>query len=208
MSVTERSHRQRRTKKEEGKCDNRRPVPECARFRRWLNRNAPLSRYLCREAVPTRPDDPPLTHPSTTAHEQADPSRQLHQTRTSGDPLPNLCRQPGRSHRRFAKKLYAGKPVGSAAIGNKVGMLHRRILDYLHQAKDTGKVSLVISGDGGVIRGWVPGHVVVTQTIAEQNAHKAASAVRTLAARVDFDEKRSWRIVMHSPFRPYWYRDD
>ena len=26
------------------------------------------------------------------------------------------------------KKLYAGKPVGSAAIGNDVGMLHRRVL--------------------------------------------------------------------------------
>ncbi len=99
------------------------------------------------------------------------------------------------------KKLYSGKPVGAAAIGKEVGMLHRRVLDYLHQAKDAGKVTPVYSSDGGVIRGWVPGHVVVTQTIAETNAHKAAAAVRTLSGNGEHVSTRTLAKHLGTPWK-------
>ena len=80
-------------------------------------------------------------------------------------------------------------------------MQHRRVLDYQHQAKDAGKVSPVITGNGGVIRGWVPGHVVVTQTIAEQNSHKAAAAVRTLSRDGKYISTRTRAKHLGTPWR-------
>ncbi len=99
------------------------------------------------------------------------------------------------------KSLYSGKPVGSAAIGKEVGMMHRRVLDYLHQAKAAGKVTPVYSSDGGAIRGWVPGHVVVTQTIADQNAHKAAAAVRTLSRNGEYVSTRTLAKHLGTPWK-------
>jgi hypothetical protein len=78
--------------------------------------------------------------------------------------------------------LYAGKPVGSVAIGKACNMEHAQVLKYLHRAKDAGRATPVLSGPGGVIRGWVPAKVAVTESISEQNARRVADAVEQLSA--------------------------
>ena len=78
-------------------------------------------------------------------------------------------------------KLYNGKPVGSKAIGKIVGMEHRQTLKYLHRAKDDGLAKPIESSPGGIIRGWVPGHVEFTESMAEQKGRRAAAAVAELA---------------------------
>ena len=75
------------------------------------------------------------------------------------------------------ESLYAGGPVGSAAIGNVVGMQHRQTLKYLHAAKRKGRVKSVEKKSNGQIAGWVPANVKVTASIAEQRAQRAAAAV-------------------------------
>ena len=81
------------------------------------------------------------------------------------------------------ERLYAGKPVGSVAIGNACKMEHAQVLKYLHRAKDAGRATPVLSGPGGVIRGWVPANVAVTESIAERSARRAADAVEQLTAK-------------------------
>ena len=76
--------------------------------------------------------------------------------------------------------LYDGQPVGSVAIGEAVQMEHRQVLKYLHEVKDDGRVKPVLSSANGIIRGWVPAHVEVPESLAEQKARRAASAVREL----------------------------
>ena len=66
------------------------------------------------------------------------------------------------------EQLYNGKPVGSVAIGEAVKMEHRQVLKYLHAAKDDGRAKPVYSGSGGIVRGWVPAHVEVSGSLAEQ----------------------------------------
>jgi len=78
------------------------------------------------------------------------------------------------------ERLYNGKPVGSVAIGEAVKMEHRQVLKYLHAAKDDGRAKPVYSGSGGIVRGWVPAHVEVSGSLAEQKARRAASAVKEL----------------------------
>ena len=80
------------------------------------------------------------------------------------------------------ERLYDGEPVGSVAIGEAVGMKHRQVLKYLHAAKEDGRAKPVESSPGGIIRGWVPAHVEVQETLAEQKAKRAASAVSELSA--------------------------
>lgn len=81
------------------------------------------------------------------------------------------------------ERLYAGKPVGSVAIGNACKMEHAQVLKYLHRAKDAGLAMPVLSGPGGVIRGWVPAKVAVTESISERNAQRVADAVKQLTAK-------------------------
>jgi hypothetical protein len=80
------------------------------------------------------------------------------------------------------ERLYVGKPIGSVAIGNACKMEHAQVLKYLHRAKDDGRATPVWSGPGGVIRGWVPAKVAVTESIAERNAQRVADAVEKLTA--------------------------
>ena len=75
------------------------------------------------------------------------------------------------------ESLYAGGSVGSAAIGNVVGMQHRQTLKYLHSAKKKGRVKSVEKKAGGQLAGWVPANVTVTASVAEQKARRAAAAV-------------------------------
>lgn len=79
------------------------------------------------------------------------------------------------------ESLYAGRPVGSAAIGQGVGMLHNQTLKYLHAAKKKGRVKSVEKKAGGQLAGWVPAHVQVTASVAEQRVRNAAAAVCELS---------------------------
>jgi hypothetical protein len=81
------------------------------------------------------------------------------------------------------ERLYAGKPIGSVAIGNACSMEHAQVLKYLHRAKDADRATPVLSGPGGIIRGWVPSNVAVTESISERNARRAADAVEQLTAQ-------------------------
>jgi len=76
------------------------------------------------------------------------------------------------------ERLYAGKPAGSVAIGKACNMEHVQVLKYLPRAKDAGRATPVLSGPGGVVRGWVPAKAAVTESIAERNARRAANAVK------------------------------
>lgn len=78
--------------------------------------------------------------------------------------------------------LYDGQPVGSVRIGKAYGMSHHRVLIYLHKARDAELATPVLSGAGGVIRGWVPAHVGAVPTLAERKAMRAADAVKALTA--------------------------
>lgn len=78
------------------------------------------------------------------------------------------------------ERLYAGKPVGSVAIGDVCKMEHAQVLKYLHRAKDAGRVTPVLSGPGGIVRGWVPAHAAPDESIAEGKARQAAKAVKLL----------------------------
>jgi len=53
------------------------------------------------------------------------------------------------------RKLYAGKPVGSTAIGAAVGMKHPQTLVYLREAEQAGLVKADRRA-GGSVYGWRP----------------------------------------------------
>ena len=43
---------------------------------------------------------------------------------------------------------------------------------------------------------------------SETDTITVLSEVQAKMRWIGFEQKRSWRIVMHSPHRPHWYRDD
>jgi hypothetical protein len=73
--------------------------------------------------------------------------------------------------------LYKGRPVGSVAIGNACSMEHAQVLKYLHRARDDGRIHAILSGPGGIVRGWVPAKSKTTESLAEQRARRAAAVV-------------------------------
>jgi hypothetical protein len=85
-------------------------------------------------------------------------TRVPHQTK----PGPDVVDFPTGKEKRFAevveavRKLYAGKPVGSPAIGAAVGMSHHQTLVYLREAEQAGLVKAVRRA-GGSVYGWRPG---------------------------------------------------
>jgi len=81
-------------------------------------------------------------------------------------------------------QLYDGRPVGSVAIGeNYGGMEHAQVLKYLHKAKELYLVKPVYSGPKGIIRGWVPAWVDVSETILGEKVRRAVDAVKALHKR-------------------------
>ena len=78
------------------------------------------------------------------------------------------------------EELYSCKPIGSVAIGKAYNMEHAQVLKYLHQAKLVGRAKPVLSGPGGVIRGWIPGTIALDTTLFEQNARRITTAVNEL----------------------------
>lgn len=93
------------------------------------------------------------------------------------------------------ESLYAGGPVGSAAIGSVVGMQHRQTLKYLHAAKEKGRVNSVAKKAGGQIAGWVPANVKVTASVADQKARRAAAVVCELC--LDAELVSASRVARH-----------
>ena len=82
------------------------------------------------------------------------------------------------------EELYSCKPIGSVVIGKAYNMEHAQVLKYLHQAKLIGRAKPVLSGPGGVIRGWIPG------TIAALKADQEIS-------RSDIDRCRSQAVAFN-----------
>ncbi len=83
------------------------------------------------------------------------------------------------------ERLYVDKPVGSIAIGEACTMEHAQVLKYLHRAKGEGRATPVLSGPDGIIRGWAPASAAPNESLAEQNARRAAEAVKQLSAAGD-----------------------
>lgn len=76
------------------------------------------------------------------------------------------------------RELYDGTPVGSPAIGERVGMLHNRTLVYLHEAHKAGLVQPAIVS--GRIRGWMPPHVGATPKRPQDGPRETAKVVHDL----------------------------
>ena len=76
--------------------------------------------------------------------------------------------------------LYAGKPVGSVAIGEACRMEHPQVLKYLHAAEAAGQVRAAYARPGGAIRGWIPANAPTAETLADGHAKQVATAVLTL----------------------------
>jgi len=91
--------------------------------------------------------------------------------------------------------LYRGQPVSSVRIGRSYGMSHHQVLIYLHMAKHAGQATPVFSRAGGVIQGWVPGHVEVKHTRVEERAIKAADAVKQLFSGEPVSAKRVSQLL-------------
>ena len=81
------------------------------------------------------------------------------------------------------ERLYSGKPIGSPTLGLVCRMEHAQVLKYLHRAKEAGRATPILNVPGGTICGWVPAGVTATESLAEQNATRAASAVKQLARK-------------------------
>lgn len=81
------------------------------------------------------------------------------------------------------ERLYSGRPIGSPTLGLVFRMEHAQVLKYLHQAKDAGRVTPILNVPGGSICGWVPASATATESLAEQNATRAASAVKQIARK-------------------------
>ena len=77
--------------------------------------------------------------------------------------------------------LYDGQPVSAMRIGKAYGMKNCQVLKYLHKARDAELATPVLSGAGGVIRGWVPARETGVPTVAERKIMQAVEAVGELA---------------------------
>ncbi len=78
------------------------------------------------------------------------------------------------------EQLHNGTPVSAARIGSAVGMGHHRTLIYLHMAADEGRAKPVRTRRSDVTRGWVPGNIDASMSLADERATLAADTLARL----------------------------
>lgn len=77
-------------------------------------------------------------------------------------------------------KMHDSAPVSAKRIGEAVGMGHHQTLIYLHMAAEEGRAKPVRTRDSDVARGWVPGNVAASISLADERATLAADTLACL----------------------------
>ncbi len=96
------------------------------------------------------------------------------------------------------EKMHDGSPVSAKQIGRAVGMGHHQTLIYLHMAAEEGRAKPVRTQNSDVTRGWVPGNVDASMSLADERATLAADTL----AKLYNGEPLSGRQVAEAMERP------
>ncbi|WP_419188518.1 hypothetical protein [Stieleria bergensis] len=78
------------------------------------------------------------------------------------------------------EKMHDGAPVSAKRIGEAVGISGHQTLIYLHMAAEEGRAKPVRTKNSDVTRGWVPGDVGASMSLADERATLAADTLARL----------------------------